>query len=309
MKSIRSMFGSLFLLLLCASGATAQRTFVASTGNDSNPCTRTAPCRTFQVAVNAAPAGGEVVALDSAGYGTFSINKSLTVEAADGVYAGVAVTAPGVGVVVTGSSSAVVLKGLTIYGNGGTQQGGIGVPTNNGLILHVENCVLNGLSSYGIQFLASTLEVKDTIFRGDFFGILLNLEGSVPATSVTMDHVRLEGNNIGLQATSGVVISIRDSVAAANSVGLQAFGNAPVGTLEMNIENCLIANNTTAGIESQASSMPAATATVRVSNSTITNNGTGLSQSGPALLLSRGNNTVQGNTTATSGTIGSYAAQ
>ena len=57
-----------------------QRTFVASTGNDANNCSRANPCRNFQRAHDVVAAGGEVIALDSAGFGTVNINKSVTIS-------------------------------------------------------------------------------------------------------------------------------------------------------------------------------------------------------------------------------------
>src|SRR5437870_11556491 len=72
--------------------ALAQRTFVsAATGNDANPCTRTAPCRNFAAAIAQTASGGEVVVLDSGGYGTVTINQAVSLIAPSGVYAGITV--------------------------------------------------------------------------------------------------------------------------------------------------------------------------------------------------------------------------
>jgi hypothetical protein len=116
MKTIRFALGPFVFLALFAGASQAQiRTFVSGLGDDANPCSRLAPCRTFQVAVNTVTAGGEVVALDSAGYGTFAVfNKTLTVEAPDGVYAGITVPAGGTdGILIGGGASDVVtFKGV-----------------------------------------------------------------------------------------------------------------------------------------------------------------------------------------------------
>src|SRR5499427_9853582 len=69
------------------------RVFVASYGNDSNPCTFGSPCKTFQVAISAVDAGGEVTAIDSAGFGPISINKAVTITSPAGVEAGVVASA------------------------------------------------------------------------------------------------------------------------------------------------------------------------------------------------------------------------
>jgi hypothetical protein len=72
------------------------RVFVASYGNDSNPCTFGSPCKTFQNAVNAVDAGGEVTAIDSAGFGPINITKAVTITSPDGVEAGIVPTPGGV---------------------------------------------------------------------------------------------------------------------------------------------------------------------------------------------------------------------
>src|SRR5437588_4826589 len=79
---------------------TAQRSFVsAGSGSDSNPCTRSAPCRNFQAAIAQTVSGGEVVALDSGGYGPVTINQAITLVAPPGVYAGVtAFSGPAIGI-------------------------------------------------------------------------------------------------------------------------------------------------------------------------------------------------------------------
>jgi hypothetical protein len=93
MRAIPSAFASLLFLALFASTsmAQAQRTFVSGLGSDGNPCTRAAPCRTLTTALAQTNAGGELIVLDSAGYGAFAIGKSVSVIASPGVYAGISV--------------------------------------------------------------------------------------------------------------------------------------------------------------------------------------------------------------------------
>src|SRR2546422_3133308 len=97
----------------------AQRTFVASSGSDANPCTHDLPCRSFNAAIAATTAGGEVVALDSAGYGPATITGSIALIGAPGIHAGISVFS-GVGIDVNaGSSDKVVLRNLYVNGLGG----------------------------------------------------------------------------------------------------------------------------------------------------------------------------------------------
>src|SRR5947209_6183923 len=119
MKSLRLAFA---LLFLCASAfAQAGRSFVsAGTGSDANPCTRSLPCRSFGAALATTVAGGEVIALDSGGYGPVSINKAISIVSPAGIYAGitgsVALT-PAV-LINAGASDRVVLNGLTLNSTG-----------------------------------------------------------------------------------------------------------------------------------------------------------------------------------------------
>lgn len=306
MKSIRLAFGSLFFMALLAATAAAQavRTFVASTGSDTNSCSRATPCRTFQAAVDAVSAGGEVVALDSAGFGAnLTIDKSVSIIASPGVFAGiVVVTGHGVDIN-AGVSDTVVLRGLTISSQGGND----GVVYTTGGTLRVESCVVTGFSQHGgIVFIGSgSLEVQDSLISGNAFGIAVE----AASASATLERVRFEGNFDALLVGDGAKATVRNSTASHNTDAFQAFSRSSASS-DLNIENCLAASNSGSGVLVGTSST--GFATVRVSNSTLTDNGTGLKNLGGSdngRILSRGNNTVEGNGTDTSGTIGSYSAK
>jgi hypothetical protein len=271
MKYSRFLILSLFLIALVASAASAQvRTFVASTGNDANPCSRTAPCRPFQAAVHAAAPGGEVVALDSAGFGSnVTITSSISIIAAPGVYAGITVFS-GDGVDVNaGAQDTIVLRGLTVINQGST---GNGITFNTGGTLHVESCVVNGFAGgAGVTFApsgSSDLEVKDSIMRSNGLGI--NISGSAQAA---IDRVRLESGGIGLAAADGALVTVRNSVASRNLTGFHVISTTSLSA-EMNIESCIASNNLISGV--RASNSSTGVATVRVSNCTVTDNHFGL---------------------------------
>src|SRR5438105_1908836 len=96
-------------VFVAASGlAASSRTAVSVNGSDSNPCTVASPCRSFSAAIAQTASGGDVVALDSGGYGTFIVNQSVTLEAAPGVYAGITVPSGGTGVIVNLSSGIAI---------------------------------------------------------------------------------------------------------------------------------------------------------------------------------------------------------
>jgi nitrous oxidase accessory protein NosD len=289
------------LLALCVSlsaSAQAPQTFVSASGNDKDNCTRADPCRNFNRALSLTAADGEVVALESGSYEPFGVNKGVSVTAAPGAHVIVS-AASGDGIEVgAGPNDVVILRGLNVESSGG---GFAGILYSGGGELHIESCVINDFGARGIDAFGPSLSVKDTIIRNSGFGILTS---SGPGNTVTAEGVRLESNQAGLFATNGARVSIRNSVIAGNSQqGIVASGNGPGSFVEVNVESCMIAYNGTDGVDSDASG----SAIIRISNSIVTDNGIGLHQAGTALLLSRGNNTVEGNKTAdTRGTVGAY---
>ena len=95
--------------------ALPNRVFVASTGMDVGTCPITSPCRSFSYAKQQVALDGEIIALDTAGYGIFEIDQGVSVYAAPGVTAFIAVGSLGVGIdVITGPSDAVVIRGLAL---------------------------------------------------------------------------------------------------------------------------------------------------------------------------------------------------
>ncbi|HKQ76993.1 MAG TPA: tail fiber domain-containing protein [Blastocatellia bacterium] len=287
----------LFLILACGLGTMirAQRiqTYVSAAGSDNNLCLRNSPCRTLGRAVAAMlPGDGEVIVLDSGDYGAVTIEKSVTIHAPEGVYAGVSGSGPnGAGITIkAGDNDVVVLRGLTLSGN----PGGEAIVFKTGGALHVENCVISGWGLRGINFApagggkdgVSQLFVKDTIVRNNAdIGIWIKSETG--QASASLDRCRLEQNGSGLLAGSNTVVTIRDSIAAGNhAVGFWA--NPQASATEVNLENCAATKNAI-GLNAQAG------AVMRASNTTITNNTTGLSSRSGGKLLSYGNNKLAGN--------------
>src|SRR3982751_5037465 len=107
------------LVLVCASMAQAQatRTWVSGVGDDANPCSRTAPCKTFAGAISKTAAGGEISALDPAGFGIVTITKSITISG-DGTLAGILSAGTNGVIVNAGANDVVILRRLSIHGAG-----------------------------------------------------------------------------------------------------------------------------------------------------------------------------------------------
>src|SRR5215472_45648 len=124
--SLLTLTVAVFVLVLHASPARAQRVFVAATGSDGNPCTFALPCRSFQHAHDVAPANAEIDVLDPGGYGALTITKAISIQGHG--YSGVSVTSGATGITINAPSTAAInLNGLLMDGAG---VGQIGVQFN-----------------------------------------------------------------------------------------------------------------------------------------------------------------------------------
>src|SRR6476661_3731935 len=136
------------LLWAGLAGAQASRTWVSGVGDDANPCSRTAPCKTFAGAISKTAAGGEIDALDPAGYGAVTITKGITIDGGGGQVASVLVSGTNGIVVAAGPSDVVILRNLRINGIG---TGINGIRFLSGKALVVENCNIFGFTNNGID--------------------------------------------------------------------------------------------------------------------------------------------------------------
>jgi hypothetical protein len=272
---------------------TVQKFVSARNGNDSGSCTLKLPCRTFAAAILQVPPRGEIIALDSGDYGTVTIEKSVTIAGPVGDFAEIRV---GMGPAVTvdaGASGIVVLRGLTITGSPlGPNAPGILFQT--GAALLIEHCVINGISGNGVSFAGNgQLFLSDTVVRNCALAGVSIGAGDGPMR-VSVDRCRFENNGSdGIGAAGNANVTIRDSVAAGNrgtGFATLASGREPT---QMNLENCVSTGNRL-GVFSSAG-IVGGTAILRVSNSTITGNDRGVIATEGGSILSRRNNTVEGN--------------
>src|SRR6059036_2457568 len=151
-KPLLSISATLLLVCLWSGGAQAQatRTWVSGVGNDANPCSRTAPCKTFAGAISKTAAGGEIDALDPGGFGAVTITKGMTIDG--GPNAGGILSSGVQGVIINaGSNDVVTLRNLSVTG-AGTTLGTNGVRIIGGRSVLIENCRIYDYSNNGIDF-------------------------------------------------------------------------------------------------------------------------------------------------------------
>ena len=145
--------------------AQATRTWVSGVGDDANPCSRTAPCKTFAGAISKTAADGVIDVLDPGGYGAVTITKSITIEAVGTVASALVSGTNGI-IVNAGANDVVTLRGIKIVGLG-TGLNGVNFLAGGGLI--VEDGTIENFTQSGINFAptgAATLTVRDTLIRG-----------------------------------------------------------------------------------------------------------------------------------------------
>ena len=182
------------------------RVFVASYGSDSNPCTFGSPCKTFQAAVNAVAAGGEVTAIDSAGFLPVTISKSVTITSPAGTEAGIAAAPGNNAITIESGAGTVVLRGLTIDGGGTANYGIVAIAGND---VEIYDCAVHNFATAGIEMSAVSamnVVISNTVVSGvnnndpnnPNLGIDLATNGGT--ITATLDKVTADYNNYGLQA-------------------------------------------------------------------------------------------------------------
>ena len=195
--------------LLVASPALAlnSRSFVASDGNDSNNCQRLTPYRTFAIAIAATSNGGEVVVLDSAGYGGATITMPITLTSPAGVLAAVNSTMT---INLAGPNDVVRLDGLSFMGRGID-------------VIGIGRVILRNLRIAGADTGIHVNSPGGAIVRGsdiDIYGpgtYAINLTATSGMNVVTFDRLRVEGTHHGVWVADHTNLSVRDCTLTGRS--------------------------------------------------------------------------------------------
>jgi hypothetical protein len=272
----------------------ATRTWVSGVGDDANPCSRTAPCKTFAGAISKTAAGGEIDALDPGGFGAVTITKSITIDGTTGAGFGSILAALTNGVNVNDSATAtpnsivVSLRNLSIQGAG---TGLVGINIVAGRTVSVENCVIAGFrggNGNGIRDSrtaatnpAGQLFVTEATFFNNS-GAAINVIGSVSAgLRAFINRATINGNSShGVQAANGSTVHVRFSNIGGNlGDGVRAETSSKVNVIGSLLNGNLTGVNNVGG-------------TVNLADVTITNNGTGVAGNP---VVSFGNNNVRDN--------------
>jgi len=273
-----TVVGAMAMPLLYAAPAQAQatRTWVSGVGDDANPCSRTAPCKTFAGAISKTAPGGEIDALDPGGFGALTITKSITLDGGGGQVASVLVAGTNGIVVAAGATDVVIIKNIRFQGlrGGGNANAGLSaIRFISGLTLTVENCEIYGFNNNGIDIAltaaGSTAFVNNTqIMNVGNAGVLVESSAS---SNVELDGIRVYQSKFGLATTTGNKVNVNRSVSSnASNAAWEADGGASVF-----IDNS-VASFSTTGI------LVGAGATVVLGNNDIVFNGAATGGGGTA---------------------------
>src|SRR5215475_692059 len=248
--------------------AQATRTWVSGVGDDANPCSRTAPCKTFAGAISKTAAGGEIDALDPAGYGAVTITKAITLDGGGGQVASVLVAGTNGIVVQAQPNDVVILRNLRLNGISGSGNGGInGIRWLSGKALIVEDCVVFGFTTNGLdialnQATQATVHVFHSIFKNNGQVGIRATNAIAPSVKVAIDFSEIAVDNIGVEASSHSSVEINNSmISAAASDGIKADSASGADSL-VDISHCEVVNGANNGITSTAGSVVVGDTTV-----------------------------------------------
>ncbi|HYP28652.1 MAG TPA: right-handed parallel beta-helix repeat-containing protein [Blastocatellia bacterium] len=291
MKTLRYTVNGLMVFAACLMFSTmaqaqATRTWVSGVGDDVNPCSRTAPCKTFAGAISKTAAGGEISVLDPAGFGAVTITKAITIDgSAGGLHAGILASLVNGVIVNAGPNDVVTLRHLSINGAG---NGLDGIRYLAGKQVNVENVRIQRFTGDGIEMTTGAnsgkLFVTDTTIS-DCAGQGIRMTSTTGSNTAVINRSIFTGNGSGLDVLSNGIATVENSVFSFNT----NFGVVAEGTATINLSNSTISNNLTGVSASVAGT------NVRITNNMILNNGNGIVSAGT--VSSGGNNKNAGNGT------------
>jgi parallel beta helix pectate lyase-like protein len=286
--------------------AQATRTWVSGVGDDVNPCSRTAPCKTYAGAISKTAKDGEISTLDPGGFGAVTITKSITINGGGGGqgYGSILSALSPQGVLINITDPADVRKTVRLdwLNINGASTGTDGIRMIAGSALHVENCLIDGVVGQGIEVnvgaIVTEVFVNNTTIRN------ANTDGMlVQATAVgglvvsTLNNVNIQnGGGDGYESGARSRSILRNcNISLFNGAGTAGVRVAGTADAEATIDSCNSSLN--------QSAVRVDLGTARVVDSTIVGNVTGLHNVGGTLKNFTSSNKLDGNTTPTSGVI------
>ena len=299
-----SFLGALFVagLAIAPAHAQATRTWVSGVGDDANPCSRTAPCKTWPGAISKTATGGEIDALDPGGFGTVSITKSITLDGGGGQVASILASGTNGVNVNAGVGGVVILRNLRINGilNSGSP-GLTAVQINSAANVVIEKCDIFGFNTAAVNVTPGTanttnVKIQQTTINNNQAGVLSKPTGGA-TVNMSIDHSFIDANVGGAMKIDGTGggpsnVSVNDTSLSLNG-GAGANGvSGASGNVAIDMMRVTITKNGGAGVQANISG--GGTSSVTVGDSILSNNASAWQALNGASLLSYKNVQVTG---------------
>ncbi len=307
-RSIFFLFAAVlfcFCVMTTQAQAQATRTWISGVGDDVNPCSRTAPCKTWPGAISKTADCGEIDALDPGGFGSITITKGVKLDGGGGEAGMIAsILASGTSGIIINNSSVNcpfdVIRNLDINGAGSSSiTGTVGINVLQGKNVAIENVDIENFTQQCINFQPAA-GMNLMMYRSNLEGcagggIKSSTTSGTNRLNIQMSQITRSG--IGVQATSNTDGVIHDSMVSNNgSGGVEANG----ATSLLSVDLSTVSNNQAFGVHATNSG------TMRVTNTSIYfNNGTGMLVDTSGQMLTGNNNWLGGNTSGDGSKTGS----
>jgi hypothetical protein len=293
MRNVRlnPSFLTVFLLALAfgtIASAQASRTWISGVGDDANPCSRTAPCKTFAGAISKTAAGGEIDALDPGGFGAVTITKSITLDGGSGIVASILASGSNGIVISAAATDTVTIRNLDINGLVAAYPtlGLDGIKILSAGNVHIEHCQIFGFSQNGVEVAAGAsvnVSIDDTrITDPGLAAVIVATSGGTASVDIT----NLHAYEVHPAVTGGAnsTITISNSDLAVGPKGIKQVS----ATSFINVIGCNLTGFTIDALESITG------ATIRASGNTLAENTLAVNPNG-GTISSDGTNTPLGN--------------
>jgi hypothetical protein len=299
---LSALLGALFVagLAIAPAQAQASRTWISGVGDDANPCSRTAPCKTFAGAISKTLGGGEIDVLDPGGFGAVTITKSITLDGGGGQVASILVSGSNGVNISAAATDIIILRNLRLNGIVQTGSPGlVGVQVNTAARVVIEKCDIFGFGTAALLVATSAtssplVKFQETTLNNNAAGISVKPTGGTVKIEIESTHVDANTNaGLRVDGTAGgaVIATISESSISLNgAAGLNVLSGT--ANVSVDVQRTVIANNNGAGVSS--SNTNGGTSTVTVGDSMLSNNVSAWNIAGTATLASYKNNQVTG---------------
>jgi len=298
-RSIFFIFAAIavcFCAMTSQAQAQATRTWVSGVGDDANPCSRTAPCKTWPGAISKTADCGEIDALDPGGFGTIQITKGIKIDGGGGEAGQVAsILASGTTGIIVNNSSVncpfVVIRNLDINGTSSLSvTGTIGINVLRGKNVALENVDIENFTQQCINFQPANsmnLIMYNTNLE-NCAGDGIKAFTSSGTNRLNIEKSTIQRSGIGIQATGNSDVNVHNSMVSNNAGGgVEANGSSS----QISVDLSTVSNNQVFGVHATNSGI------MRVTNTSIYfNNGTGMLVDTSGQMLTGTNNWLGGNT-------------